>query len=147
MRFFFTALLSLLVSNFSLQAQEIIVFDQDSGEPLVNVAIFNPNKSKNSITNLNGKADISKFRLDEVLIFKDISHLEKRMLKSEIGVNHKVYLQEDENMLQEVVLSVAKFKQNKKDIPQRIISLSSKEIRNVFTALLSTLKTAFLFSI
>jgi len=128
MRFFFTALLSLLVSNFSLQAQEIIVLDQDSGEPLVNVAIFNPNKSKNSITNLNGKADISKFRLDEVLIFKDISHLEKRMLKSEIGVNHKVYLQEDENMLQEVVLSVAKFKQNKKDIPQRIISLSSKEI-------------------
>ncbi len=128
MRFFFTALFSFSLSILSLQAQEIIVLDQDSGEPLVNVAIFNLNKSKNSITNLNGKADISKFKFDEVLIFKDVSHLEKRILKSDIAVNRKVFLREDENMLQEVVLSVAKFKQDKKDIPQRIVSISSEEI-------------------
>jgi len=127
MRFYFTALLSFLISFTSIQSQEILILDKDSEKPLVNVAIYNANKSKNSITNIDGKANISKFSLDEVLIFQHISHLEKRMLKSEIKSN-KVYLTEDENMLQEVVLSVAKFQQDKKDIPQRIVSITSEEI-------------------
>lgn len=128
MRFSFIAFLSLFTFFSSLQAQEIKVLDQDSGEPLVNVAIYNLNKTKNSITNLQGKADVSMFKLNEMLVFKHISHLEKRMLKSQIGANRSVFLKEDENMLQEVVLSVAKFKQEKKDIPQRIVSLSSEDI-------------------
>ena len=128
MRFSLIVLFSLLITVSGLHAQEIVVLDQDSKEPLVNVAIYNVGKSKNSITNLNGKADISKFNLDEVLVFKHISHLEKRVLKSKIGANKKVFLVEDENMLQEVVLSVAKFQQDKKDIPQRIVSLTSEEI-------------------
>ncbi|TVZ26202.1 hemoglobin/transferrin/lactoferrin receptor protein [Gillisia sp. Hel_I_86] len=128
MRFSHLALFCFLIVVSGLRAQEIVVLDQDSKEPLVNVAIYNIGKTKNSITNLNGRADISKFNLDEVLIFKHISHLEKRMLKSEISTSSKVFLLQDENMLQEVVLSVAKFQQEKKDIPQRIVSLSSEEI-------------------
>mgnify|MGYP003644485433 CR=1 FL=1 len=128
MRFSHLVLFCFLIVVSGLRAQEIVVLDQDSKEPLVNVAIYNIGKTKNSIPNLNGRADISKFNLDEVLIFKHISHLEKRMLKSEISTSSKVFLLQDENMLQEVVLSVAKFQQEKKDIPQRIVSLSSEEI-------------------
>ncbi|WP_010231025.1 TonB-dependent receptor [Gillisia marina] len=128
MRFSLNVLFNLLIALSGLRAQEIVVLDQDSKEPLVNVAIYNIGKSKNSITNLDGKANISKFNVDEVLVFKHISHLEKRLLKSEIEANNTVLLEGDENMLQEVVLSVAKFQQNKKDIPQRIVSLTSEEI-------------------
>jgi hemoglobin/transferrin/lactoferrin receptor protein len=128
MRFLFITLFSLLIPVSALQAQEIIVLDQDSGLPIVNVAIYNENKTKSSITNFDGKANISKFRKDEVLVFQHMSHLRKLILKSEIGKNNKVFLIEGKNMLQEVVLSVAKFKQNKKDIPQRIVSISSEDI-------------------
>lgn len=128
MRFYFPFLLSLLISLTTLQAQEITVLDLNTKEPLLNVAIYNIEKTKNSITNFDGKADISKFSMDDILIFKHISHLEKRLLKSAIGINNQVLLKQDENMLQEVVLSVAKFQQNKKDIPQRIVSLNSEEI-------------------
>ncbi len=127
MRFYFTALFAFLLTFSAIQAQEILILDKDSEKPLVNVAIYNTSKSKNSITNIDGKADISKFSRDETLVFQHVSHLEKRMLKSEIKSN-KVYLIEDENMLQEVVLSVAKFKQDKKDIPQQIVSITSEEI-------------------
>lgn len=127
MRFYFIALFSFLLSFSAIHAQEILILDKDSEKPLVNVAIYNISKSKNSITNFDGKADISKFSLNETLVFQHVSHLEKRMLKSEIKSN-KVYLIEDENMLQEVVLSVAKFQQAKKDIPQQIVSITSEEI-------------------
>ncbi|CAM4067607.1 TonB-dependent receptor [Gillisia hiemivivida] len=127
MRFYFTALFVFLLTFSAIQAQEILILDKDSEKPLVNVAIYNTSKSKNSITNIDGKADISKFSRDETLVFQHVSHLEKRMLKSEIKSN-KVYLIEDENMLQEVVLSVAKFEQDKKDIPQQIVSITSEEI-------------------
>ena len=128
MRFLFIPLFSLLIHVSALQAQEIIVLGQDSGLPIVNVAIYNENKSKSSITNFDGKANISKFRKNEVLVFQHMSHLRKLILKSEIGKNNKVFLIEGENVLQEVVLSVAKFQQNKKDIPQRIVSISSEDI-------------------
>lgn len=128
MRSIYTSLFSLLFFTLSFQAQEITILDQVTKNPIGNVAIYNLNKSKSVLSNLKGEANISLFSIDEKLIFQHISHLEKRMLKSEIGRNYEVFLVEDENMLQEVVLSVAKFEQDKKDIPQRIVSITSEEI-------------------
>src|SRR5680860_1474153 len=100
------------------------------GTPLLNVTIFNENKSKSVLTNFDGKAEISKFGMNEILVFKHVSHLEYKTTRAEIRArNNRVYLDQDENMLREVVLSVAKFAQKKQDIPQQIVSISSEEIR------------------
>jgi len=128
MRSFYTSLFTLLFFTLSFQAQEITILGKVSNDPIGNVAIYNINKTKSVLSNLKGKADISIFSKDERLIFQHVSHLEKRILKLEIGKGRIVYLNEDETMLQEVVLSIAKFQQDKKDIPQRIVSLSSEEI-------------------
>jgi len=114
----------------SLQAQEITVLSRELGTPLLNVTIFNENKSKSVLTNFDGKAEISKFGRSEILVFKHLSHLEYKTNMAEIQLkNNRVYLTQDQNMLQKVVLSVAKFAQKKQDIPQQIVSISSEEIR------------------
>ncbi|MCJ7757655.1 MAG: TonB-dependent receptor plug domain-containing protein, partial [Gillisia sp.] len=114
----------------SLQAQEITVLLRELGTPLLNVTIFNENKSKSVLTNFDGKAEISKFGMNEILVFKHVSHLEYKTTRAKIQLkNNRVYLDQDENMLQKVVLSVVKFAQNKQDIPQQIVSISSEEIR------------------
>ncbi len=128
MRSIYTSLFPLLFFTITFQAQEITILDQETKNPIGNVAIYNLNKSKSVLSNLKGEANISIFSIDEKLIFQHVSHLEKRMLKAEIGRNNEVFLVEDENMLQEVVLSIAKFEQDKIDIPQRIVSITSEEI-------------------
>lgn len=129
MRIIFLGVSLFFIFN-GLQAQEITVLSGELGTPLLNVTIFNENRSKSVLTNFDGKAEISKFGMNEILIFKHLSHLEYKTTRAEVQVkNNRVYLDKDENMLREVVLSVAKFAQKKQDIPQQIVSISSEEIR------------------
>lgn len=51
----------LLICVLNSKAQEIAVFDLETGEPIFNVAIFNSEKTKSTITNFDGRADISMF--------------------------------------------------------------------------------------
>ena len=120
--------LAVILFFISSNAQEITVLDQESSAPLANVAIYNPDKTESTLTNLDGKANISRFSSDEVLIFKKISHQELRVLKSNIKDN-RVYLIPNENQLQEVTLSVSKFAQKKEDLPRQIVNITSEEIK------------------
>ena len=103
--------------------------DREMGIPLSNVAIYNQSKTISTLTNFDGKATISEFSENELLIFKHMSHHELRMKKSDIKSNYKVYLVPDENQLQEVVLSVSKFAQNKKDLARQVVSITSEDIK------------------
>ncbi|MGM1054592.1 MAG: TonB-dependent receptor plug domain-containing protein [Bacteroidota bacterium] len=124
-------LLGLLIFSFFniSYAQEITVLDRESKAPLSNVAIYNKEKTKSTLTNFDGIADISGFLSDQILIFKHVSHHELRIKKSDIKLSYKVYLIPDENQLQEVVLSVSKFAQNKRDLPRQVVSITSEEIQ------------------
>ncbi len=114
----------------SIQSQEITVISRELGTPLLNVTIFNENKSKSVLTNFDGKAEISKFGRHEILVFKHLSHYLYKTTRAEIQAkNNRVYLTQDENVLGAVVLSVSKFAQNKQDIPQQIASISLEKIR------------------
>jgi hemoglobin/transferrin/lactoferrin receptor protein len=113
---------------FSANAQETSVLNQETSVPLPNLAIYNPGKTKSTLTNLDRKANISRFPSDEILIFKRISRQELWILKSDI-VSNTLYLQSVENQLQEVVLSVSKFAQKKEDLPRQIVSITSEEIK------------------
>ncbi len=111
-------------------AQEITVFDATSGEPLTNVAIYNKDKSKSAVTNISGVANISEFTDTEVITFKLVSYEETYRRKREIlNNNGNVYLQPSENQLEQVTISVARFKLKKDEIPQKIVSISPGEIQ------------------
>jgi len=124
-------LVTLFLFIFSIvSAQEITVLDEFTGEPVSDVAVFNKDKSVSAVTNIAGKADITEFTDTEVIIFKSMSFVEVYRRKREILSNNKiVLLQSLENELDQVTLSVARFKLKKDEIPQKIISISSSEIQ------------------
>ena len=106
-------------------SQQITVLDKYTGKPVFDVVISNEANSIHALTSFDGHADISKFKDGEKLYFSHISHDHKAILKSEIIANkYIVYLMPNENELEQVVLSVAKFKMNKDEVPQKILGLS-----------------------
>ena len=113
----------------SIYAQQIQVLDAESHEPLASVAIYNANKSKSELTNFDGEADIAVFDEEEIIHFSHVNYSNKSLKKSQIIQNQNtVYLNGNDNELEQVVLSVAKFEMNKDEIPQKIVSFSAKDI-------------------
>ena len=127
MKFFFISFF-LIASTFS-QAQNIKVLNNLTKEPIFGVAIYNIDKSKSVVTNFRGEADLGIFLNTEIIYFKHLSHVLKKLTKSKLGQSNKVYLVSNTQGLEEIVISASKFEQNKKDIPQKIVSLNAKSIQ------------------
>lgn len=112
------------------EAQEIKVLEKDTKQPLSNVAIFNKDKSESAITDSLGVADLSHFNGYELLTFSSVSHLDLYITKKEIlKGNGVVLLEQDENELDQVVISVARFRLKRDEIPQKIVSISPSEVQ------------------
>lgn len=111
----------------SLSAQTITIQNQITNEPINGVAVYNNSKSKSGISDFDGKVDISAFNASEEITFKHLSHLELTIVKNKI-TNGIVFMQEDASKLDEVVLSVSKFGQSKRDVPQQVVSVTSEDI-------------------
>lgn len=125
---FFTSFVLIFLCTFA-KAQEITVLDKETSQPIFNVAIFNTDKSKSILTNFDGKADLSRFSNREIIFFRHVSHEEYHSTKRQVRErNNLVLLEPLQNQLTEVVLSVSKFEQEKKDLPQRVVSFNQKDI-------------------
>lgn len=111
------------------QAQQITVLDIDTREPIISVAIYNEDKSVSTITDFDGKADISAFAKAEKIFFSEVAHQQAIYTKAQIiAYGNKVFLKQLENSLGEIVLSVSKFGQKKSEIPQKIVGFSKEDI-------------------
>ncbi len=110
-------------------AQEISVLDFDTKEPIPNVAIFNADKSKTVLTDFDGNCDLSIFDKNERLSFKHISYEVRKSTKNQIAKQkQRIYLILKAEQLDEVVMSVSKWEQQKKDIPNKITSIDARQI-------------------
>lgn len=123
-------LLLLFISPFaSIFSQKIQVMKIESQKPVSGVAVYNTEKTKSGITDFDGIVDISKFSENEEITFQHISHVNISLTKKEILITgNRVYLMINANTLDEVVLSIAKFELRKKEIPQKIVSVTSEDI-------------------
>lgn len=107
--------------------------DADTGEPILNIAIFNTDKSKVALTDFDGIFDISAFSKNERITFKHVNYEVLKTTKSIISKQgDKVYLILKPEQLDEVVMSVSKWEQQKKDIPNKIATINARDI--AFTA-------------
>jgi len=103
-----------LFISIASQAQQITVLDIDTREPIISVAIYNEDKSISTITDFDGRADISAFAKAEKIIFSEVAHQQAIHTKAQIiAYGNKVFLRKLENNLDEIVLSVSKFGQKK----------------------------------
>ena len=125
---YFNILIFCLFTSVFAQAQQIKVINKVTGETLPSVAIYNQSKTKSTTTNLDGEANIEAFNNTERLYFQHLSYKEFSILKSEIKLS-KVTLSPNAQDLEEVVVSASKFKQSKRDIPQKITNISAKNIQ------------------
>jgi hemoglobin/transferrin/lactoferrin receptor protein len=127
MRFLILGFLFLVLSP--AVAQEVLVLEKGTNIPLSYVAIYNKNKSVSTFTGSQGKAELSKFGSRETIIFRHVSHHELTITKADIiASGGRVYMTIDESSLQEVVLSVSRFRQKKQEVPQKTISIRPAEI-------------------
>lgn len=114
----------------TVQAQEIKVLESESRQPIPGVTIYNQNKTITVITDFEGIASLNSFSDTEDLYFEDFLHKKLKIKKATIlANNHTVLLEPKIEGLDEIVISASKFEQNKRDIPQKIIGISAKEIQ------------------
>jgi len=117
-----------LFINFNY-AQEITFKDIDTGEPIINVAIYNKEISKSTVSDINGKAVISSFDNQEIIYLSHISYKDISILKSKIQA--VVYLQNESDELSEVTLSVSKSRVKKSRVAEKIEILTRKNIQQL----------------
>lgn len=118
-----------LLVSYSLSAQQIQVLDENYREPVAGVAVINYDASKNAVTNFDGMVDIAVFNEDESIIFRHVSYLSKTLTKAQIRTaGNIVMLGTDASQLSEVVVSVSKFGQRKRDVPQQIVTITSDDM-------------------
>ncbi len=127
-RRFYTFLLLFFIAKL-ISSQNITVIEEDTNIPISGVAIYNFKKNKSVVTNLNGLADISIFDTNEVLYFQNLLYEKVEIRKSEIETrNFVIYLKPSVEDLKQVVISASKFEQSKRDVPQTIVSIDTKDI-------------------
>ncbi len=118
-----------LLTLSSLFAQNIQVLQEGTNEPVQGATLYNNDRSKTGITDFDGFVDITKFTSSETINIHDIAHKDLTTTKGNIVANgNKVYMVLAENALDEIVLSVSKFGQSRKDIPQKIVSVTSEDV-------------------
>lgn len=119
----------LILFTSTLYAQEVTILDVDTREPIVGVTIFNPDKSKTAVSDFDGKVDVSAFAKAELITFQDVAHKTAQYTKAQLATfKNRVFLKQKENMLGEIVLSASKFAQSRKNVPQKIVGISSDDI-------------------
>lgn len=119
----------LLFCSLVISAQEVTVLDIDTREPIVGAALYNKETTKSVVTNFDGIADISAFAKAETIYFSEVAHKNAAYTKAQLATfKYKVFLKQKENMLGEIVLSASKFAQSKRNVPQKVIGLTSENI-------------------
>jgi hemoglobin/transferrin/lactoferrin receptor protein len=108
-------------------SQNVLVLDKDTRMSLAGVIVSGDHELVQ--TNIDGVASLDLFDDDELLTFRNNSYNELKILKSEVkNVNYIIYLIGRVD-LDEVVISASKFEQSSRDIPQKIVNISAKEIQ------------------
>ncbi len=122
-------ILFFILFSIGSRAQNIKVLNKITKATIFGVAVYNVDKSKSVITNFRGEADLKEFSDNEIIYFKHLSHVLKSLTKREIVKSKKVFLVSNTQGLEEIVISASKFQQNKRDIPQKIVSIDAKNIQ------------------
>lgn len=116
-----------------ITAQEIRILDAESGEPVTNVVVYNHDKTRTIISEDDGSANLGLFDSKERIYFRHLGYQTFRTTKAQIlSRGNSVFMSPKSEQLDEVVMSVSRWEQEKKDVPQKIVSIAAETI--AFTA-------------
>ncbi len=125
---YLTLLILVFISTFSW-SQTLTVLDISTQKPIEHVAIYNLDQTKTSLTSPDGIADIRDFNDSDQLYFQHTSYQDFIIPYTALKeINYVVKLTQSSVDLSEVVIAVNKWEQKREEIPNKIISISAKEI-------------------
>jgi len=120
----------LLVIQFSGFSQKLKVLDFATGKPVDAVALYNQNRTTSVITNQKGIAMLDKFSPKDSIYFQHPSYQKIKMTLGDLKkIDFVLFLKKEVRMLEEFVISVSKWEQEKREIPNKITGLSKAEIQ------------------
>jgi hemoglobin/transferrin/lactoferrin receptor protein len=118
--------LFLIFSGMFAFAQQATILDSETKEPIPGVAFYNYNKTKNGISDFDGKISLDNFSGNETVYFQHTSYELTSFTKSQIQKNkNKVLLRPGTGQLDEIVLSVTKFRQSRREVSQSVVSINA----------------------
>jgi hemoglobin/transferrin/lactoferrin receptor protein len=119
------------ISSF-IFSQKVKVLDYQTGKIVKNVSIFNDKQTINITTNDQGFADISEFLNKEMVVFSHLSYTILRVRKTDIkSKNYIIYLTNESEQLDEVVISLFKKEEKANRIAEQIAVLNARDIQKV----------------
>ncbi|MFT5667932.1 MAG: hemoglobin/transferrin/lactoferrin receptor protein [Vicingaceae bacterium] len=128
MRFvlFFVFCFSLLMSH----AQKIIVIDEETKQPLQFVSVVGFPSQKSVSTNANGMANVKTLKNNNYLVFQMMGYQKLKIpIASLVKKTTTISLEKSYFDVGEVVISATRWKQQRKDIPQKISTISTKDFQ------------------
>ena len=110
-------------------AQEIVVVDAISGDPVVNASITAEGVKTYKISDVNGSVDLSDFASDDLLVISHVAYQSMLIRKSRLlKEGSKVMLTALSEELEEVVLSARKWAEPRQSVDQRILAVTKEEV-------------------
>lgn len=110
-------------------AQTVLLKDAETGRPLQLVSLSSESPKTSATTNPQGQADISSFRGAEIIDIRLLGY--KSLILSFAAMEQAgfvVKLKQTQLSLDEIVISATRWEQNKRDIPNKITTISVKQI-------------------
>lgn len=110
-------------------SQEITILDAETRQPIVNAVLYTADKSKTALSDFDGVCDLSKFIGTDRITISHIGYEARTATKNQfLKRGQLIFLIPQTELLDEVVMSISKWEQQKKDIPQKISSISAQSI-------------------
>ncbi len=120
-------ILFLLLSPY-IFAQNIVVVDMDTNEPIANVSAYNKDKKKHGVSDINGILNVSKYTNNEVIYLKHLSYQNLQIKKINLVLNNTVFLKAKSTDLEEIYISVSKKEVKRSRIAQELATITKADI-------------------
>ncbi|MEJ2161923.1 MAG: TonB-dependent receptor [Robiginitalea sp.] len=112
-----------------LYGQQAGVYDQVTGEPIPDVAIFTADRTTTALTDFDGLFDLTPFPPDTRIELRHLSYQTRFLTREAIKrMGARILMVAKPEQLQEIVVSISKWEQQKRDIPQKIETISAASV-------------------
>ena len=112
-----------------IHAQELLVVDAETQQPLEGVAAFSLDKSRSTLTNSEGLANLGVFLTNENIQLHLFGYLPEALVVDPSKQKTVVELQPETQNLEEVILSVARSQSNRNEIAEKVALITSEKIQ------------------
>ena len=120
-------LLLFLFTSFSF-GQQITLKDSETNEVLSDVAVFNENRDKSTLSDLNGNVDLELFSNEKKIYFQLLGYSLLELDLNDIEDESIILLYQESQNLDEVILSVARSASNVNQIAEKVSVIKSEDL-------------------